>query len=305
VPAAPSPKPAPSTDCATTNLMQRRHLLANLIGALAPTLAEANASESLVTEDLTLPAAGKFVCRARLLRDPHTPPQRLLILLHGRGEADSSHLALKAWSHLYGLLESYARLQTPPLVPLLKQPTWESARAAQMNTELSSNPFRGFAIVCPVTPNPARHGNRAALYRDYAEWLITELVPSIRQRAPSLSDRIGLDGCSMGGSLALELFLERPDFFHSFGAVQAAIGTDRVEAFAERFAAAGRNHPIPRVHLLTSTGDPYRLANERLSEHLKAVNVDASLNVIHGPHNQQWLRQMGTLAMLFWHDRAL
>lgn len=261
---------------------------------------------TLVCEDMKLPGSGTFPRQARLVFEPDTNPERLLILLHGRGEADSVGLALKAWSHLYGMCESYARLKTPPLTAVSKQPRWEEARASEMNASLRVRPFQGFAVICPVTPNPAAFGDRTALYRAYSEWLVTDLAKTVRQRLPSVGKRIGLDGCSMGGALAFELFLERPSDFRSFGTVQAAIGTERAKQLARRFKALAASQALPRLHLLTSSGDPYRQAIEQLHYDLRGSDATAaSLEVIAGPHNQPWLRQMGTLAMLLWHDRVL
>lgn len=270
--------------------------------------AKSEPESGLAITDLELPGAskaGKFVRSARLLLDTETPPERLLILLHGRGEADSPKLALQAWSHLYGLLDAHARLREPPVRALLDRPRWEPDRAERINAELASKPFRGLALVCPMTPNPAAYGNRPALFRDYTEWLTTELVPLVRSRVPSLGGRVGLDGCSMGGYVALEVFLSRPEAFGTLGTVQAAIGKDRADAFAARLARLNAERALPPVHLLTSTQDPFREANERLSQRLRSAEIPHHLEVIPGPHNQPWLRQIGTLEMLRWHDRAL
>lgn len=263
------------------------------------------AARGLEHEDLVLTSGGKGTRRVRLLIEPTSRPERLLILLHGRGEADSPRLALKAWSDLYGLKDSYSRLQNPPVRAVEKQPVWDEERGREIDAALAARPFEGFVVACPLTPNPGTYGNPTALYQEYAEWLAKELVPAVRQRAPGVTDRIGLDGCSMGGSVALEVYLQRPELFRSLGAVQAAIGMARADALAERFKDAQRVGKVPAVHLLTSSGDPYRRANERLSERLRGVSVDNRLEVIPGPHNQPWLRQMGTLAMLLWHDRQL
>lgn len=292
--------------------MRRREWLtqwwAMMAASLVPSAVYASeraGANDLKHEDLELPYGVNKSRRVRLLVDPAARPERLLILLHGRGEADSPTLALKAWSDLYGLKDSYARLRNPPLRAVEKHPAWDEARAQHIDTTLAARPFEGFVVVCPVTPNPAACGNPKTLYREYAEWIASELVPAVRQRVPTVTDRVGLDGCSMGGSVALEVYLQRPELFRSLGAVQAAIGTARADLLAERFKDAKRLRALPAVHLLTSSGDPYRQANERLSERLHAAGLTNRLEVIPGPHNQPWLRQMGTLAMLLWHDRQL
>jgi hypothetical protein len=55
----------------------------------------------------------------------------------------------------------------------------------------------------------------------------------------------------------------------------------------------------------TSSFDPYRAANERLGRKLAELGLSARLSVRRGAHSQGFLREIGTLELLVWHDRAL
>jgi pimeloyl-ACP methyl ester carboxylesterase len=248
-----------------------------------------------------LQVEGKHARRARLLVPP-TSPTRLLILLHGRGEADSESLGLDAWPKLYGLTDAVARLHSPPIEAVLKAPKLEPARVERINRQLSAHPFAGFAVVCPVTPNPARYQDRAALFDAYCDWLFEVLVPAVRAKVPTLGERIGLNGCSMGGYVAWEVLLRRAHAIGAFGTVQAALGEERALRYARAAAALTTRPPI---HLLTSSGDPFRAANWTLSKQLERMSVAHDYDAPAGPHDQPWLRQIGTLEMLLWQDRVL
>lgn len=239
--------------------------------------------------------------RARLLVPP-TPPERLLILLHGRGEAHSEALALDAWPKSYGLDDAVRRLHSPPVGPVLRTPKLDPARKDRINRELAARPFKGFAILCPVTPNPAKHSDRDALFDAYAAWLFEVLVPHVRSKLPSLKERLGLDGCSMGGYVAWEVLLRRPEALDTFGTVQAAFGAARGAHYADAVAAM----PVrPHMHILTSSNDTFVEANTKLSKELTRRGIGHDFDAPDGPHDQPWLRQIGTLEMLLWHDRAL
>jgi hypothetical protein len=87
--------------------------------------------------------------------------------------------------------------------------------------------------------------------------------------------------------------------------VQGAFSVAGANRYAQRIADAfARVGPRP-VHLESSSGDPYRKPNEALSRRLHALGVPNTLRIPPGPHNQPWLREIGTLEMLLWHDRHL
>jgi hypothetical protein len=244
---------------------------------------------------------GKVARRARLLV-PGGHPTRLLILLHGRAEAASEDLALSAWPKLYGLLDAVQRLQSPPVKALLARPKLEPERLERINRELLQRPFGGLAIVCPVTPNPAKYEQRVKLFDDYARWLFDVLVPAVRAKVPTLGERIGLNGCSMGGYVGWEVLLRQHRNIAAFGSVQAAFGVHRASGFGRSLSAL---EGLPPIQILTSSNDPFREANAKLSAELTRASIGHDFDVPSGPHDQPWLRQIGTLEMLHWQDRKL
>lgn len=281
--------------------------LASAAPLSTPRLAKAEApSEALHQRDLSVPGSPSLARKARLLLPSTGPaPTRLLILLHGRGETSSERMGLKAWSELYGLSQSYQRLQHAPVEPVLKTPRIAAKRLKRINADLESRPFTGMAIVCPVTPNPADAANRDVMLDRYAAWLVSELVPAVRAEVPSLGTQVGLDGCSMGGYVGLEVFKRKAQAFSSFGIVQSAIGTWRVPGYTQAISQALKQGARVKLHLQTSTRDPFREATELLSIQLRERGIDNDLDVIAGAHDQLWLRQIGSLEMLLWHDRNL
>ncbi len=141
----------------------------------------------------------------------------------------------------------------------------------------------------------------------YAAWLSEVLLPAVGQRVPIAdgSRVVGLDGCSLGGHVALEVFLRRPDMWRTIGSVQGAFGIAQARGYAERLRDAfGRVGTRP-VHLETSSGDPYRASNQALSRRLTELGVAHELRMAPGPHDQPWLREVGSIEMLSWHEREL
>jgi len=293
---------------------RRAWLLGAAASALSPlwgraAFAETPESRELEQRDLMLEGDARLARRALLLVPKHLPrPRAVLVLLHGLGETGNELLGIHAWGDRYGLVSAYERLRKPPIERLFPKLEYlEQNRAEELNALLSRNPFHGLALVCPVTPNPHRLGVASRVLDRYADWLSDELLPRVRQElgAPANGLKVGLDGCSLGGYVGLEVLLRRPELFHSFGVVQAAIGKASAENYAvriaETIAAVG---PRP-IHIETSSLDPYRGPSRRLAEALGERGVPNQFRLAPGPHNQPWLREIGTLEMLLWHDRQL
>jgi pimeloyl-ACP methyl ester carboxylesterase len=229
----------------------------------------------------------------------------VLVLLHGQGEVGNPALGLKAWPVLYGLKDAYERLMKPPVTRTLpKLNYFEEQHLKRVNAELSQQPFRAPILVCPVTPRPSAHKSPERVLDRYADWLEQVLLPEVNNRFPA-SGRVGLDGCSMGGYVATEVFLRRPHLFSSFGTVQSAISVARAKAYAPRFRDALAQHGLRPLHFETSSQDPFREATQALSMALSDLKLPHTLEVLPGPHNQPWLREVGTLTLLLWHSRAL
>ena len=288
--------------------MHRRSFTLALTTGLVAQAKPSPPGSALETIDLSLKGDKKLARKARLLLPRHLPKNRrvnLLVLLHGLGETRSEALGLRAWSDFYGLVRSYERLLNPPIARTLpKQRYLRVELQRKLNASLKRDPFSGLAMVCPVTPNPYRLQPSGKTLDRYAAWLEEELLPTVKKKIPNIN-WVGLDGCSLGGYVGLEVFLRKPGLFRTVGALQGAYGQSAARRYAEEIAKRiAQVGPRP-VRLGTSTLDPYRRANVKLSKRLSELSVPNTLSVLPGPHNQPWLREIGTLAMLRWHERQL
>jgi len=302
-----------SREAATITSVQRRAFVLGSTALLASGAGRTAhgatpASPLLEAIDLELEGDRKLARRALVLVPRAQRRHRaVLILLHGLGETGNELLGIHAWGERYGLVRAYERLMSPPVKrENSKLPYLSDERARELNASLARTPFAGLVLVCPVTPNP--YGRDAATVFDgYGAWIERSLLPNVRRRL-GLGDAplaIGLDGCSLGGYVGLEILLGRPALFASFGVVQPAIGRASASRYAERLAAAiARAQPLP-IHIETSSRDPYREPSKVLSERLSALGVPNQFRASDGPHDQPWLREVGTLEMLLWHDRQL
>lgn len=285
---------------------------AGVLSAWAPPLPAARPrSSELERIDLVVDGDRRIARRALVLAPKHLPKGTklpLLVLLHGLGETGNELLGIHAWPDRYGLVEAYERLRHPPLTRTLsKQRYLTDAHLTELSRSLARRPFSGVVMVCPVTPNPHSLPPASRTLDRYADWLGDVLLPAVKKRAPVLGGarHTGLDGCSLGGYVGLEVFLRRPELFGTLGGVQAAISDSAARRYARRIAEAIRRVGARPIHVETSTGDPYRRANERLSTELGRLGVPSAFGELPGPHNQPFLREVGTLEMLLWHDRQL
>jgi hypothetical protein len=231
-----------------------------------------------------------------------------LVLLHGLGETSDETLGARAWVDRYGLLTSNARLSRPPIAPESKRGDLTSEHAREINDALHAKPFDGrLVLVCPFTPNIWRLNHPSDALDRLAAWLTDVLLPEVRAKTPAdpSPKRTGIDGCSLGGFVALEIFLRKPASFGAWGGVQSALREASAGRWADRIAGALRTAGPRRLHIETSRGDPFFSANAALSRELERRAVRHELAVLPGPHDQPWLREVGTLEMLLWHDRVL
>ena len=260
--------------------------------------------------DLSLPGSPRLAQRATVLVPkgcPATSSLPVLTLLHGLGETHNVRDGVNAWAERYGLLSSYARLLRPPVASGLRRLRYlVPERAQQLDRELAARPFQGMIIVCPFTPNVFKMHTARAL-DDYAAWLVDVLLPEVRRRTPASSSMraTGLAGCSLGGFVSFEVFQRRPEAFFTCGGVQAAIGPATGDRYARNIASLIQRHGPRRIHVETSSGDPYHNANVAFARALAREGVEHALRDPPGPHNQPWLQEIGTLEMLLWHDRQL
>ncbi|HLM72853.1 MAG TPA: hypothetical protein VK459_09175 [Polyangiaceae bacterium] len=265
------------------------------------------APADLEVRDISIEGIGRrfvLLVPRHLARDERVP---LLILLHGLGETGDPRMGAYAWLERYGLGTAYDRLRRPPVQRTSKRADWTDERVREVNAALTARPFRGFCIACPYTLNVNKSPSPTRTLDEYAGWIADVVIPRVRREAPVIPDtaHTAIDGCSLGGYVGLEVFLRRPDLFASWGGVQSAFGAHRAAGYADRIekALASQAPRSIRLHLETSSGDPFREGNALLSSLLTKKGIANDLRILPGPHDQPWLRESGTLEMLLWHDR--
>ncbi len=292
--------------------MRRRSLLAGLCSLGGGLLGEEARGSDLAAEpplvsDLELSGDRAFG-RAVLVVPPALPPQApLLILLHGLGETHDQRVGARAFVERYGLLSALARLARPPLQRTLKtQDFFGEGRIAELNTALVARPFPKLALLCPYTPNPYKAGGSAVVAR-FADFLTGPLLQQVEARlgARFPAERRVISGVSLGGHLALEVFLRKPEGFCGVGSAQGAFGAGQARRYAAELEAVNRQVGRRSVELLSSSFDPYRAPNELLYKQLLKRSVPVRLRVSPGPHDQRWLRESGVIEMLVGARHAL
>ncbi len=239
---------------------------------------------------------------ARAALEPDLP---VLVLLHGLGETRSEEAGAHAWLDAYGLGSAWDRLAAPPLPREPASPLSEDDYAA-IERSLQERPFAGLCVVCPYLPNP-HAAPRDPTLEGYARWLEGGLLPALRDRVPQATRsaaRTGIAGVSLGGFAAIEVCLRRPQLFGTLGCVQGAFAAERGAVYARKLAPSFRGEQ-PRVYVASSKQDPYRAANLAFARALKAEGVASEWNLRNGAHSQDWLKKVGSLDLLLWHDRAL
>jgi predicted esterase len=265
-----------------------------------PGLAKVLESAELSLVELALPGDAAF--GRALLAVPRVLPENpeLLWLLHGLGETVEQTMGAHAFAERYGLLAAVARLTHPPLARLDPQHDYfGEGRLPELNARLAQRPFRCPVLVCPFTPNTYKPGGDEVLVR-FAEFVTGKLKAEVEQRTGAAfpASRSMISGVSLGGYLAIEVFLRHPEVFCGLGTAQGAFGPQQAARYAlgveQACARVGRR----RVEILTSSFDPYRKNNELFQQHLRQRKQAARLRVSPGPHDQRWLNESGVIEML-------
>lgn len=256
---------------------------------------------------LTLPVDAKSSRRALVLapRLPRRGGYPVLVLLHGLAETTNEALGLTAWSDRYGLVESDARLRRGKVARPTQNRYLSLERARAIEDDLRRRPYSGFVLVCPYTPNVYKGGMTALALDRYADWITGTLLPAVRASAPAHHDvtATAIDGCSLGGYMAFEVFLRKPEFFGAVGGVQAAYGQRTAATYVDRMRDVVARLGPRAIHIETSIWDPSLDAHRTLSDNLRKMSIANELTVLPGGHDQNFLREVGTLEMLLWHDR--
>jgi pimeloyl-ACP methyl ester carboxylesterase len=291
---------------------RRRLLLAAAgLGLAWPGRAFAAPPASAELEEHELEVPGERLasrCLVLVPRGAKSTGQRLLLLCHGLGETSSQALGVRAFADRYGLLRSFERLRSPPVARELKDVKYlTDARLVELNAELAQRPFAGFVIACPFTPNVYKQPSTQAALTRYAAWLCDGLLPSLRRKfgVAEGPEAVALDGVSLGGYVSLEVFLRRPELFGAVGCMQGAFGQPIADKYVGRFEQALSGVGKRSLRIATSSADGGRAVSERLSKRLTQRGITNTFSVSPGPHDQRWLREVGTLEMLLHYDRTL
>jgi hypothetical protein len=285
--------------------MKRRAMLASGVALGAALLSRQASSKELSSAEFSLvdlQLSGDAVFGRALLLVPRAlrADPELLVLLHGLGETYDQRVGARAFAERYGLLAAVARLTHPPLERTLpKKDYFGSGRLEQLNARLAQQPYRTPVIVCPYTPNPYQAGGEATTLR-YAGFLTERLKAEVEQRVGVAfpSARCMISGVSLGGYLAVEVFLRKPEVFGALGLAQAAFGPHQASRYAAGVEGAVKRVGPRRVEILSSSFDPYRRPNELFHEHLQRRKLASRLRVSPGPHDQSWLKESGVIEML-------
>lgn len=289
--------------------MKRRALLAagaalGLGLPARPGLAKVAESAELSRIELSLagdPAFGRaLVFVPRVL----PPKPELLVLLHGLGETVEQGMGSRAFAERYGLLTAVQRLTHPPVA--LVDPRHDyfgTGRLEEVNAQLKQRPFRCPVLLCPFTPNTYKAGGDETLLR-FASFVLGPLKAEVEQRTGATFPmaRSMISGVSLGGYLAIELFLKNPEAYSALGSAQGAFGPNQAARYALGVEQATARVGRRRVELLTSSFDPYRRQNEALHKHLQQRKQASRLRVSPGPHDQRWLNESGVIEMLLCAD---
>jgi predicted esterase len=257
--------------------------------------------------ELSLPGDPAF--GRALLAVPREPPPdpELLVLLHGLGETTDQELGAHAFAERYGLLSAVQRLTHPPVLRTEARSDYFGAgRLAELNARLQQRPYRPPVLVCPFTPNPYKPGGNEVLAR-FTRFVTGPLRAAVEERVGVALpvSRSMISGVSLGGFLAIEIFLQSPELFCGLGAVQAAFGPNQALRYAAGVKKASERVGRRRVEILTSSFDPYRRNNEQFHRYLVQREQASRLRVSPGPHDQRWLNESGVIELLLAADDVL
>jgi predicted esterase len=233
--------------------------------------------------------------RRGLLVPSTAPSKNLLVLLHGLGETADPQAGAYAFWERYGLRSALARLKAPPIKATTKLGYYTEPALRSINERLMRAPFEQPAIFCPHMPAMKTSAQIAA----YGDWLIDKALPEVKRelvQAGHTINKVALAGCSLGAFVALEIFQSHPTTFVTLGGVQSAISSAAAERYASTLATAGTKGP--QLYFSTSSADPYREPTRTLIKGLSRKEVSTTLFEAPGPHDQVWLREVGTPELL-------
>jgi hypothetical protein len=230
----------------------------------------------------------------------------VLVALHGRGEAlkPPAEGAL-GWPRDYAMVRAFERLRSPPLTDGDYEGFVDRDRMVDANAALAKAPFGGLIVACPWLPDlsSARENEVAA----YARFVLDVLLPRVRRETPAhtSSEATGIDGVSLGGSVALRIGLTFAESFGAVGGIQPALSESQTPEWTALAQVARARRPGLKLRLLTSHDDYFRDAIVAVSQAWAAAGLSHDFAEVVGPHDYAFNRGPGSLELLMWHDRAL
>ncbi|MFO0614429.1 MAG: alpha/beta hydrolase-fold protein [Polyangiaceae bacterium] len=193
-----------------------------------------------------------------------------LVALHGHTESERGlDVGARAWKDDYHLDAAYSRLSAPALTAADGGGFLDDEQLGALNRELAERPFLGLTLACPFTPDIVDPKSDLAVA--YGGFVADRLAEEIRALDPSSTPRLGIDGISMGGRIALMVGFSRPDVFRSVGCLQPFLKPEEAEMFAELVARATRAQAI---QLVTAESDPRLQGVRALSRALDARGLE-------------------------------
>lgn len=243
--------------------------------------------------------------KALVLAPAGAPDLPIVVALHGRGETRSLDIGARGYRDYYGVDRIDGRLRAPPITKTDLLQFAEETRLARINASLAAAPYRGVVLACPYAPDLMDRSPEGA--SAFGRFVVDVLLPKVRETASSTAKtaRVGIDGVSMGGRLALWIGLLFPEVFSAVGAMQPALRAGEADLVAKLASAARAKSPKLRLRLLSSEEDPFLDAVNATSLAMKKAGVEHDLVIVPGPHNYDFNRGPGCAEMLLWQERAL
>jgi len=170
----------------------------------------------------------------------------------------------------------------------------------------------GFIIICPDGFSNAWYLN-SPLEKDhqYARFFFEKLMPEINQRYHVDTDKVFVDGLSMGGYGALHLFITHPEKFLSAGAISGVVNLSGAgnhfglpdllgplktnQSIWKRYSVAGNLNKIASTGKTfiddCGWGDPFFIMNEALRRECDSLGINGTFISRPGGHNAHYWRE--------------
>jgi dienelactone hydrolase len=231
----------------------------------------------------------------------------IVIAFHGMSESKKGpDKGYRAWVDDYGLVPVYEALLGNKVTKETYGGLVRDAELARVHADLKARAFRGVFVVGVYTPNLLAEVDKPERVESFARWVAQRLVPKIRDTFPVADAgvrKVGVDGVSLGGMVALEVGARHPEVFGSVGIMQPAI-KGREATLAERLAKGQETAP-QAIRLLSSDDDPLLPVTRNLSSELRKRHVAHTLIVTPGGHDYAFNRGPGAVELLRFHEEAL